>query len=125
MGDDEVRGVTRGAHRSWPRATLAVIRTRPLASAVAWAPDSHSYVCTGIDPLQPFVIGVQPDAVARPAGTGPVLSLSWLADQWALYTSVAGGGEQLRLVEVGQTDGLIGISSSGAISFDAVLVGER
>lgn len=95
------------------------------ASVVAWTPDSQAYVYTGIDPLQPFVIGVEPDAVARPAGTGPVLSLSWLADQWALYTSVAGGGEQLRLVEVGQTDGLIGISSSGAIGYDAVIVEAR
>lgn len=95
------------------------------ASAVAWTPDSQAYVYTGIDPLQPFVIGVAPDAVARPVGTGPVMSLSWLAGEWALYTSVAGGGEQLRVVEVGKTDGLIGISSSGAIGYDAVVVGER
>ncbi len=95
------------------------------ASAVAWTPDSQSYVYTGIDPLQPFIIGVAPDAVARPVGTGPVMSLNWLADEWALYTSVAGGGEQLRIVEVGQTDGLIGVSSSGAIGYDAVVVGER
>lgn len=95
------------------------------ASAVAWTPDSQSYVYTGIDPLQPFAIGVAPDAVARPVGTGPVMSLSWLADEWALYTSVAGGGEQLRIVEVGKTDGLIGVSSSGAIGYDAVIVEAR
>ncbi len=92
----------------------------PGASAVSWTPDSAAFVYTGIDPLQPFILGLEADATARPVGTGPVLSLRWLSDEWALYTSVAGAGEQLRLVAVGASDGLIGISSGGAIGFDAV-----
>jgi hypothetical protein len=92
----------------------------PGASAVSWTPDSAAFVYTGIDPLQPFILGLEADATARPVGTGPVLSLRWLWDEWALYTSVAGAGEQLRLVAVGASDGLIGISSGGAIGFDAV-----
>lgn len=89
------------------------------AAALAWTPDSRAFVYTGIDPLQPFVLGLEPDAFARPAGVGPVMSLSWLTGDWLLYTSVAGGGEQLRLAEVGKSDGLIGISAAGAIGFDS------
>lgn len=89
------------------------------AAALAWTPNSRAFVYTGIDPLQPFVLGLEPDAFARPAGVGPVMSLSWLTGDWLLYTSVTGGGEQLRLAEVGNSDGLIGISAAGAIGFDS------
>lgn len=92
----------------------------PGAAALAWTPDSQAYVYTGVDPLQPFVIGVAPESVARPAGIGPVLSLRWLSGDWLLYTSAAGAGEQLRLAEVGQSDGLIGVSAAGAIGYDGL-----
>ncbi len=90
----------------------------PGSAALAWTPDSAAYVYTGIDPLQPFVIGLEPDSVPHPVGGG-VLSLRWLTADWVLFTTVAGAGEQLRLAEVGASDGLLGISAAGAIGYDA------
>lgn len=92
----------------------------PGAAALAWA-SAEAYVYTGIDPLQPFVQGVAPDALPRPIGRGQVLALKWLTGEWVLYSATADAGEQLRLAEVGGVDSLLGISSAGAIGYDALI----